>query len=126
MRRRHSPMAKGRPSSSRRHSPAPDLSPVNSTEYFSLSSPSKSTFQTQQPGHRVEPQSPQSQSSYSPQNSPHFLPSPTTEHPPYSPQQQPGTDNHQAHYYALSNHFDQIKLVSKRKDNHSFDSGHFP
>ena len=117
MRRRHSPMAKGRPSS-RRHSPAPDLSPVNSTEYFSLASPSKPTFQTQQTCHRVEPQSPQSQSSYSPQNSPHFLPSPTTEHPPYSPQQQqqqpPGTDNHQAHYFALSNHFDQIKLVSER------------
>lgn len=120
MRRRHSPMAKGGRPSSRRHSPAPDLSPVNSIVCFLEKT--KFAFlvslQTHQTAHRVEPQSPQSQSSYSPQNSPHFLPSPTTE-------QQPGTDNHQAHYYALSNHFDQIKLVREIPMNNCFEFDHY-
>ncbi len=57
----------------------------------------------------MEPQSPQSQSSYSPQNSPHFLPSPGNELSPFSPPQQQSTDNQQ-HYFTLPTHFDQITL----------------
>jgi hypothetical protein len=91
MRRRHSPIGDVKQSSSRRHnSSSPDVS------------------STQQSVYRVEPQSPQSQSSYSPQNSPHLLSSPGNEFAPFSPQQQ-STDNQQ-HYFTLPNQFDQITL----------------
>jgi hypothetical protein len=90
MRRRHSPIGEVKqPSPRRQNSPSPDVSS----------------------GYRVEPQSPQSQSSYSPQNSPHLLASPANEHAPFSPQQQ-SIDNIQ-HYFTLPNQFDQITLVRR-------------
>ncbi|CAF0880250.1 unnamed protein product [Rotaria sp. Silwood1] len=91
MRRRHSPIGDARQASPRRHnSPSPDVS------------------STQQTHHRIEPQSPQSQSSYSPQNSPHFLQSPGNDLTSYSPQQQ-STDNQNV-YFTITNHLDQITL----------------
>ena len=56
----------------------------------------------QQTVHHLESHSPQSQSGYSPQNSPHLIPSPTTS---YSANQQ--------FHFTLSNQFDQITLVQK-------------
>ncbi|CAF1055151.1 unnamed protein product [Adineta ricciae] len=99
IRRRHSPIGDGKAASPRRqNSPSPDVS------------------STQQNHYRVEPQSPPSLSSYSPQNSPHLLASPANELSPFSPQQQQqqqqqqqSTDNTQ-HYFTLPNQFDQITL----------------
>ncbi|CAF2409838.1 unnamed protein product [Rotaria sp. Silwood2] len=91
MRRRHSPIGDVKQASPRRqNSPSPDVS------------------STQQTLHRIEPQSPQSQSSYSPQNSPNFLSSPGNELTSYSSQQQ-STDN-QSTYFTLPNNLDQITL----------------
>ncbi len=111
MRRRHSPIGDVKTSSSRRHSPSPDVSSVSSFFFRKLNI--SISLKTQQNVYRVEPQSPQSQSSYSPQNSPHLLPSPGNELAPFSPQQQQSTDNQQ-HYFTLPNHFDQITLVTEK------------
>jgi len=63
----------------------------------------------QQNLYRVESQSPPSLPSYSPQNSPHLLPSPANELTPFSPQQQSADNQHP--YFTLPNHLDQINLV---------------
>ncbi|CAF0765971.1 unnamed protein product [Didymodactylos carnosus] len=87
IRRRHSPIGDGKITSPRRqNSPSPDVCSNQQTIY------------------RVEPSSPQSQSSYSPQGSPHLLSSPANDMGPFSPQ-----DNNQP-YFTLPNQFDQISL----------------
>ncbi|CAF4359733.1 unnamed protein product, partial [Rotaria magnacalcarata] len=49
--------------------------------------------------------------SYSPQNSPHLLPSPGNDHSPFSPQQSTDNNtNNQQPYFTLPTHFDQITL----------------
>jgi hypothetical protein len=72
---------------------------------------------TQKAVYRVDSSSPQSQSSYSPQNSPHLLASPiSNEHNLFSPQ--PSTDTQQGPSYCTSpNHFDQTHLVRQTTTN---------
>lgn len=130
IRRRHSPIGEVKQTSPRRqNSPSPDVSSVREKEYFHFLYSSFLLIKNQQTLYRVEPSSPQSQSSYSPQNSPHLLPSPGNDHGPFSPQQ--SSDNNgnnqqqqQQPYFTLPTHFDQITLVRKKQLIH-FQINHF-
>jgi len=101
LRRRHSPIGDVKPSSPRRrNSPSPDPSQL-------VSVATTTTY-------RGEPSSPQSQSSYSPQNSPHLISSPVgNETNSYSPPSL--NENQQTNpYNTLPTHFDRIKLETNQ------------